>query len=387
MSSFSETSDELIVLILQFLNSRDISFLSQAYKGITFRPCFATAIRKCIENSQRRLSSLGQILLPATFGQSIIDLHFSEVKFISLALNSQTPLSPKGFWASTVWVSEAKKYYESHPILDVFKPRKVGSRKCMKIPVRPLSIAGDLECPHGLLSPAATAKVRRKAINAVAWKYLRSFFPIGPEFKVSSSPCPSCSALIERDQATTAHLVSVELLRRRSVFCSDLLEDLLSRKSGVPACAVNRDLTLNSTPFSVRPPLKSGLYCIVPKEWLRRWRLFVRSPDLTGCPAPLDLSGCFCDRHNRFTVPSHVSEYLCGYRRALLANLADYMGEVFEVLSIDEWDEMVRISASWSGQLDFSILFSVVDGEAHWSAEICELCDSTKKPNINSHFA
>ena len=140
-----------------------------------------------------------------------------------------------------------------------------------------------------------------------------------------------------------------------------------------------------STPFSqplpnipaVLPPgwsqpLVPGLYHLVPRSWLKSWRLFNKNLSVTYVP-PLDCTSMLCQSHGFLVVPNHVNEYLVGLKRTLLGGLGSYDGDVFEILSTEEWDSLQFTLNSFS---DFSVKFRLDGENILWNIRICQECSS-----------
>jgi hypothetical protein len=120
-------------------------------------------------------------------------------------------------------------------------------------------------------------------------------------------------------------------------------------------------------------PLLPGLYNIVPRTWLKKWRTYTRDSSATHPPADIDCARLLCHSHGLLVVPPHVEEYLCGIRRTLLSGLGGYEGDVVEIVSADEWEILQTVS---SGLTDLSVGFALDDdGHVNWSCNICRNCD------------
>jgi hypothetical protein len=101
---------------------------------------------------------------------------------------------------------------------------------------------------------------------------------------------------------------------------------------------------------STQQPLVPGIYHIVPKEWMRRWRQVARAfqskrlPDevnLSTSLACVDYTQLLCVAHGLLLVPAHLEQFLQGTRRSLMGQLTEYSGEVVEVISSDEWNLLI----------------------------------------------
>lgn len=120
-------------------------------------------------------------------------------------------------------------------------------------------------------------------------------------------------------------------------------------------------------------PLIPGLYNLVPKRWLKAWRSYIKDPSVKALPI-LDCTSLLCHAHGHLVVPPHVEDYLVGLKKSLVGGLGTYPGDVYEILSAEEWDAL-QSSLSHS-MADFSVRFCL-DGEGGttWSVPVCSRCD------------
>jgi hypothetical protein len=71
-------------------------------------------------------------------------------------------------------------------------------------------------------------------------------------------------------------------------------------------------------------------------------------------------------------IPPHVEEYLVGLRRNLLGGLGAYPGEIYELISAEEWDALQRTFRNSVGVCARLCL----DGEGvSWNVGVCTACD------------
>lgn len=119
-------------------------------------------------------------------------------------------------------------------------------------------------------------------------------------------------------------------------------------------------------------PLIPGLYNLVPREWLRAWRSYVKGVDAARVPH-LSCAALVCQSHRQLVVPPHLEEYLVGLRPTLLGGLGMYPGEVVEVLTADEWDALQDVFRDAG---DFSARFCLDgSGGIYWSSAVCTVCE------------
>lgn len=96
-------------------------------------------------------------------------------------------------------------------------------------------------------------------------------------------------------------------------------------------------------------PLSPGQYYLLPRDWLKQWRRYLRDTSLAHPPTASPAMECtrlLCVRHGHLMVPSHVEDYLVGIKRGLLSGLGDYVGEVVELVTLEEWETLQDVSRS-----------------------------------------
>jgi hypothetical protein len=126
-------------------------------------------------------------------------------------------------------------------------------------------------------------------------------------------------------------------------------------------------LAATQEPFQ---PLVPGLYNLVPKKWLQAWRRYTK--DLTQNSLPhLDCATFLCHSHGLLVVPPHVEEYLVGLRRGLTSGLGLYEGQVAEIVTAEEWDELQGVFRS----ADFNVRFCLDGNSTSWSIGLCTRCN------------
>lgn len=268
----------------------------------------------------------------------------------------------------------------------------------------------DLVCCHGQLALAKVPKARRRAIDGRAWFLLRRYYAQGPQFKCSKAlECSCCLADEEEARINAAERREVAILTRRCDFLPPSLTALAMRKSGVPShclTAANliaiegNDISSSDDEVIMVPmtlqqqllgpdqiqPLVAGLYNLVPRDWLRQWRRYVKDPTLAVLP-PLDCTRLLCHAHGLLLVPPHVEEYLLGLRRSLLSGLGSYEGEVVEIVTADEWDELQKV-LRLAGE--FGVRFYIDDSHGampSFSLPLCQACDPLARSSVLSAAA
>ena len=129
--------------------------------------------------------------------------------------------------------------------------------------------------------------------------------------------------------------------------------------------------TVKKSPF----PLAPGIYPVVPRAWLNKWRASIRDPSKISQLGVLDNTCLLCPMHNKLIVPPHLEEYLNGLRKNLLNGLGQYAGIKVEILAIEEFEELINTIPGMSNG-EFVVQFSH-DGEGniHWNIDRCFDCD------------
>lgn len=127
-------------------------------------------------------------------------------------------------------------------------------------------------------------------------------------------------------------------------------------------------------------PLLPGLYNIIPKKWLQSWRRYIKDVTITSLPY-LDCTVLLCQSHSLLVIPPHLTEYLLGIKKSLLSGLGLYTGEIIEILTIDEWDELLYIIKDTA---DINIRFCIDDhGDITWNVGICNVCNPIEYKSEN----
>jgi len=119
-------------------------------------------------------------------------------------------------------------------------------------------------------------------------------------------------------------------------------------------------------------PLLPGMYHIISRSWLKKYRKYLKDSELKDL-APPDCTSFLCQTHGSIIIPPHVEEYLHGYRANLLGGLANYPGEVVEILTSDEFEALSTALGPLSP--DFNVRFSLDGVTIAWSVEVCRACD------------
>ena len=129
-------------------------------------------------------------------------------------------------------------------------------------------------------------------------------------------------------------------------------------------------------------PLVPGIYHLVPRAWMRKWRHYVKDPAASAVPL-LDCTSLLCHSHGLCVVPPHLTEFLLGgpaLRRSLLAGLGQYPGEIVEIVALEEWEALHEQLKSFA---DFSVRFSLSpEGDLAWNVGICQACDPFAYGNL-----
>jgi hypothetical protein len=236
----------------------------------------------------------------------------------------------------------------------------------------------------GLFCANKSPNGRRRGIDSIAWAILRKYYGNGPEYKCSlSTECRFCLGYHEEAKQHAADWREAQRELRRVDLAPEALSALYERKQGVPEHCIYRkwafldDAGVNHIEQFAQHddhvlPLKSGLYNLVPRNWLRLWRRYVKDITLTALPV-LDCTSLICHSNGLLIVPPHLEEYLLGVRKSLLGGLGLYEGEVVEIVCAEEWDELHKISRGMMS--DFGIRCCLDGDNVSWSVGVCHICD------------
>lgn len=210
--------------------------------------------------------------------------------------------------------------------------------------------------------------------------------------------------------ATKSEKKDVLIMERKADLVPDILIALSVRKSGIPMhCATARVVFYNEISEGLEEPLQHGygnnymgttamppaaaglsalldagfpddvlqqplipgLYNLVPRNWLKAWRHYIKDISAPFLPH-LDCTSLICQQHGLLVIPPHIEEYLIGLRRTLLGGLGIYPGEVAEIVSADEWDALQDV---FHGAADFSVRFCLDGAGVSWNIGVCMVCD------------
>ena len=477
-----DVPEEAIVNILEFLRATDLAAVSEVDKTVFHKSRIQRAIRYQIHTlypssyagtplKEKRSLSITDYSSPKGTGRLSFDspttqaspacgedmkgsgglgsctlenfgcdyLYVREIKCILAAVQAPQPLTGKGYWISTSWIANAKKYFEALSLPDLnmskksspYSNSKKGHRQESKhskirqrrgsdaLPPWP-SMTADITCSHGNLALTKGARSKKRLIDGRAWFFLRKFYPNGPQFKSTRvTECSTCTCDDEEAKASVNGKREADLRTRRSGYVSGPLEAVAVRKSGVPSHLAQAPITavqrnnarllappihiseeqwlsmVSTSPQSTATdpdallggdfmkqrcekkseptgqPLLPGLYNLVPKAWLKSWRQFTKDPTVTTLP-PLDCTCLLCHAHGQLVIPPHFEEYILGMKKSLVSGLGTYEGQVFEILSVDEWDALQESLKSLS---DFSVRFCLDGDNLSWNLDVCTYCD------------
>lgn len=327
------------------------------------------------------------------------------------------PYLPLAYWISSLWCTQAKRYYESLelPLIaqqTVTTPSNSGcvtpttvkklstkkkgcssrTKKNNTGNIKQLALSSDMNrdivCDHGGLALSKAPGCRRRLIDKRSWSILRRFHRGGSEFKCSDSiECIICSKVCEDGRVALEEQKEAELASRRQAYLPNSLTGLIMRKNGVPSeYTINRWLALSeqeieneemfiqavqSLGLSANRPLVPGMYNLVPRSWLRIYRRYLKDPEVLAIP-PVDCTKLLCYAHGLLVVPPHLEDYLIGVRRSLLNNLLEYPGEIVEIVTLEEWEAIQRLFRADS---DFHVRFCVDSDDITWNMGLCKACD------------
>ena len=256
MTHIKSLADENMVAILEYLRATDLATVREVDKTIFHKSRVSTAVKFQIEHIYNVTSSpiAGKrlVIIPVSpvgspgysyceYGCDV--LYVREIKSILAALMSPVPMNGKGYWVSTSWLANAKKYFEALNLPDIGSGRKAGAKKMSKIrqrrgsdslPPWP-SMNADIVCTHQNLAVAKNVRAKRRLIDGKYWHFLRKFYPVGPEFKSRIIDCCFCSAHDDEMKASATQKKKEGLRVRRFGCLSGPLESVSLRRNGVPS--------------------------------------------------------------------------------------------------------------------------------------------------------
>lgn len=280
MSPIKELADESVINILEYLRAMDLVSVSEVDKTIFHKTRVSRAVKYQLEHIYVIMSSpLKEKRIPdspmnspgsrspSEYGCDV--LYVREIKSILLALGSPAPVAGRGYWISSSWVANAKKYFEAINLPE--NKRKAGGKKMIKrkqrrgsdsLPPWP-SMNADITCPHDSLALTKGFCAKKRLIDSKSWFFLRKFYPMGPQFKSTCSCCEVCTT--DEEEAKTCATVKKEAeqrLRRPLSLSSGLLDGLLSSKHGVPSHLVTPSGSSWGHPGTIpcRTPYRSALH-------------------------------------------------------------------------------------------------------------------------------
>ena len=268
-TQFKNLADETVVIILQYLRATDLASVREVDMTVFNRSRVSRAVKYQLEmvypiasspsKDQRTPSSP---ICISEYGCDV--LYVREIKSILLALGSPVPVNGRGYWISTSWIANSKKYFEALNLPE--SHRKAGAKKIAKIrqrrgsdclPPWPL-MNSDITCVHETLALTKGARSKKRLMDGKSWFMLRKFYPFGPQFKCSSSPssssdCALCTAKEDEAKRNAFEKIELELKVRRSSSFSETgpLGSVIARKSGVPShLLTQRSLSSSEKIFS-----------------------------------------------------------------------------------------------------------------------------------------
>ena len=253
-TQMKDLADETIVIILEYLRATDLASVKEVDMTLFSRSRVSRAVKyqlemvypiACSPSKDQRISSSPTCLLSSNssseYGCDV--LYVREIKSILLALGSPVPVNGRGYWISTSWIANSKKYFEALNLPE--SQRKAGAKKIAKIrqrrgsdclPPWPL-MNSDITCAHDTMALTKGARAKKRLMDGKSWFMLRKFYPLGPQFKSTTSiECALCSAKEDEAKKNAMEKVEMELKVRRSSSFSESgpLGSVIARKSGLP---------------------------------------------------------------------------------------------------------------------------------------------------------
>ena len=394
-STLADIPAELIIITLQYLRAVDLANVAESNKFLFSKEKVSKAILHQLKSTYNVPTSNDITYSPGM-------LYANEVKSILSALNAPQPLI-NGYWISTLWLANAKKFYEAINLSQIETncqgkkfstpnkhKQKIRTRRGSDaLPPWP-SMTTDILCCHGKLSLSKGSGAKRRMIDKCSWNLLRKFYPFGSAFSVKCHDCDICTKEFQEFKSMQAEKKEDLIEKRRYLLNLNVqLEHILTRKNGFPIhLLVNaysskeestefnynigdkNNIINNDEVFVNRQPLLPGLYNIIPRYWLKVWRNICKDISCEQLP-DLDYATLLCRHHGHLIVPSHLEVFLLGIKKTLFSGLGTSTGEVVEILSAEEWDSL-QMSVNFS--VDFHIRFSLDGENVIWNTPTCTMC-------------
>ena len=269
--------------------------------------------------------------------------------------------------------STAKEAVDTTPvdIIESFQNDQVN--KCVK-------------CEHGHLIHNYGTKTQK--ISETTWKKVSKYF-IKSNLKFTfENVCPVCKGESEEVKSVTK-AKKTQWQQRVALFTGDKhLKSLLQRhKKRFHPLKSKRKARKDNQLMAL--PLDPGVYRVLSREWLMKWRAFchnVKNPE----PEAMTDFPCYCTCNAQGTLlPStlrnwlnttgekNYDEYLDDLPQTTLSSVS----RAIEIVTSDEWEklkiyygsDLVRNSSSI--QKSEPIAFSILPGKSNnWTPNICEIC-------------
>mmetsp|Transcript_30957 Transcript_30957/g.45902 ORF Transcript_30957/g.45902 Transcript_30957/m.45902 type:complete len:552 (-) Transcript_30957:77-1732(-) len=259
---------------------------------------------------------------------------------VARVLSRPEPVSGGGFYVSKSWCRTALKWLEvqeaereqqqqlraassTSSTPSSKRAKKKLSKKQQRMRNRRLSDASppwpnvnsDLVCPHDHLQHAPstrTARARRRLLDKQAWKTLKKLYPESIALPAMSGECLQCALEKETTKRAADKAASAAKEERKLCLSDKLVRGLYTRSSrGVPVQALRSSSNVASLSSSSGCPLQPGLYHVLPRSWLFRWRRYLKTGEGGPVPPP-DASVLLCDAHRIPLLPPHLEAWLHG---------------------------------------------------------------------------
>jgi len=386
-----EIPDDNLSRILAFLRAIDI-----ANAQISSRTFDKTKVKEAMHSIITKQFGFSEAETKK-FQYNTESLRYVEYRHINNLINSPEPVVG-GCWISKSWVKNFGKYFET-----ISPGKKVVSRKKARILERRYSdvlppwpdVNCEITCEHGGLrlkkeslparsnrgSPAGITRgsppnssptitcsestggngVRRRMERRL-FRLLQCYYPEAKMLSAKIGDCPLC---LKQEEQRKKELDGVKEGRVCQLLSSPELNEMFTRRSGVPKSYVRRDA------FSEVCPLIGGIYNLVPRSWLQNWRSYIKNPNVDRVRSP-ETSMLLCEGHGKLLPPPHVLDFLNGQRRKLLNDLDEYSGCICEIITTEEWDSLTH---QFPCDLGVSFFVDPIDGSFCWGMEQCHKCD------------
>ncbi|OQS07190.1 aspartyl/Asparaginyl beta-hydroxylase, partial [Thraustotheca clavata] len=233
-------------------------------------------------------------------------------------------------------------------------------------------VTENITCQHAALLPLSLSKGqgKRMTLPLSVWKKLGRYVEGGADLIFGAgreaSECNECLTASRLEKLEIESKKTQRLLQHTESGGDSLLE-LVNRKSGYP-------------PQLLSP--ERGRFYLVPQNWLKKWRRYVKSIEDVA-PGPILNGSLLCNRHRKPVVPTSVALFLMGGSSSVLTTIPGMSYALYEIVTDVEWEQL---QSNYCAEV--AVGFDVVCGTIIWPTLPCQTCEEpvqikTRKNNQN----